>query len=76
VRTGPAVTVLKCEQILHDVLFSKLNLAVMGGDSGEWDSSDFEMDSDGGYPFAGEHYGVAGTPVPSRSMEGWFPGDD
>ena len=46
----------------------------MGGDSGEWNSSDFEMDSDGGYPFAGEHYGVAGTPVPSRSIEGWYPG--
>ena len=55
-------------------MFSKLNLVIMGGDSGEWNSSDFEMDSDGGYPFAGEHYGVAGTPVPSRSIEGWYPG--
>jgi len=61
-------------QLLHGMIFSKLNLS-LGGDSGEWDSSDFEMDSDGGYPFAGETYGVAGTAVPSRSMEGWYPGE-
>ena len=60
-------------QLLHGAVFSKLNLVVNAGDSGEWNGADFEQDSDGGYPFAGEHYGVAGTPVPSRSIEGWYP---
>ena len=43
------------------------------GPSANWDSGDFE-NVDGGYPMAGEHYGVAGTAVPARSMEGWYPG--
>ena len=43
------------------------------GPSANWDSGDFE-NVDGGYPMAGEHYGIAGTAVPSRSMEGWYPG--
>ena len=43
------------------------------GPSANWDSGDFE-NVDGGYPSAGEHYGVAGTPMPARSIEGWYPG--
>ena len=70
------VVVSHCVQILHEAIFSKLNLVAMGGSGGgEWNGSDFYQDSDGGFPFAGEHYGIAGTPVPSRSIEGWYPGE-
>jgi hypothetical protein len=51
-----------------------LNLNFIILHTGEFDGRDFEQGDDGGYPFAGEHYGVAGSFVPSRSMEGWYPG--
>merc|ERR1712216_579172 len=55
-------------QLLHGAVFSKLNLVVNAGDSGEWNGADFEQDSDGEYPFAGEHSVSLAPPFPHAPL--------
>ena len=50
-----------------------LNLASSwGGGDDNFDNAD-EFEEDGGYPRAGDHYGVAGSAVEGRSFFGWYP---